>query len=230
MKKFIFKTLIAAILGAVLISCTTNRAWNEMVIIEDPEVEIKEYVNFNTKLNDVYIFDVKSSGIRADEGYEDSANSLGIVGKGYNNTSFYSASDGITNFIFVKDGTDNELKLFSSNVFIYKYQFQRLDERYSSGSNHTLNVYAVIKNDTNKDKVLNSRDNISLYVSNYDGTELTEISSSIIEFKFIDKNQFMFTEHDGKTLSYYAYNTATKNKKLIKSVEQEISQKSIMMY
>ncbi len=225
---FSISLILCAITFPSLTSCTTSSPWGEMTIIEDPKVEIKEYVSFNTKLDDVYVFDVKSSGIRAEEGYSNESGAVGLVGKGYNNSLYYSGSDGIKNFIFVKEGSETELKLFPSDVFIYKYQFQQQDERYSFS--HKLNIYAVIKSDTNKDKVLSSRDNIALYVSNYDGTGLTEISPSIISFELIDKNQFLFTEHDGKTLSFYAYNTETKTRTLIKSVEQEISEKSIAMH
>ena len=225
---FSISLILVAITISSLTSCTSSRPWGEMTILEDPKVEIKEYVSFNTKLDDVYVFDVKSSGIRAEEDYSNESGGLALSGKGFSNSLYYSGSDGIKNFIFVKEGSETELKLFPSDVFIYKYQFQQQDERYSFS--HKLNIYAVIKSDTNKDKVLSSRDNIALYVSNYDGTGLTEISPSIISFELIDKNQFLFTEHDGKTLSFYAYNTETKTRTLIKSVEQEISEKRISMH
>ncbi len=69
----------------------------------------------------------------------------------------------------------------------------------------------------------------SLFISEYDGSQLTEISKSITSFRVVDKNQFLYTEYDGKKLSYYSFDAEKKEKKLIKTVEQEIDEKWIFM-
>ncbi|MBQ9213161.1 MAG: hypothetical protein IJ150_04390 [Bacteroidales bacterium] len=196
---------------------------DEMPVVESPETEIKQYIDFVEKIDDVFIFSVKSSGIRADE----------IIGSGDNmkqSSSFsnsagrYYSGDGIVNLLFVKD-ENNEKKLFDSNVFIYKYILKNTDEYRTT----CCNVYAVVTKDTNNDKTLSSRDNISLFISEYDGSQLTEISKSITSFRIVDKNQFLYTEYDGKKLSYYSFDAVKKEKKLIKTVEQEIDEKWIFM-
>ena len=57
-----------------------------------------------------------------------------------------------------------------------------------------------------------------------------EISSSIVEFESIDRNHFMFSEYDGKTLSYYVYDCDAHKKNVLKTVEQDISEKKIALY
>ncbi len=196
---------------------------DEMPVVESSEEKIEQYIHFEEKIDDVFIFSVKSSGIRADE----------IIGSGDNmkqSSSFsnsagrYYSGDGIVNLLFVKD-ENNEKKLFDSNVFIYKYILKNTNEYTTT----CRNVYAVVTKDTNNDKTLSSSDNISLFISEYDGSQLTEISKSITSFRIVDKNQFLYTEYDGKKLSYYSFDAEKKEKKLIKTVEQEIDEKWIFM-
>ena len=82
---------------------------------------------------------------------------------------------------------------------------------------------------SDNDKTLSSRDNISLYVSEYDGSALEELSGSIVSYRWVGKNQFLYTEFDGKNLSYFAYDTVKKQKILVKTVEQEVDEKQIYM-
>ena len=119
--------------------------------------------------------------------------------------------------------------MFPSNVFIYKYQFVQDAEYVDYRFHHDCNVYAVVKSDTNRDKLLNSSDDISIYVSEYDGTHLEEVSPSVISFKFIADNEFLFTEYDGAMLLYFVYDCKSGTKELIKSVEQDIELNSIDM-
>ena len=70
--------------------------------------------------------------------------------------------------------------------------------------NH-FNIYAVIKEDTNRDKQLDSKDKIALYVSNYDGKNLKEISSSVYYLDCIDKNTFLFAEYEDGKVTFYEY-------------------------
>jgi len=137
------------------------------------------------------------------------------------NSIGYSANeDGLTNFIFVKD--DKESKLFSFKGYIYKSYF-------AGEKKHDCNVYAVIKEDSDNDKKLTSKDKITLFVSDYDGSDLEEVSSEIYSFEFLEKNIFLYTEFKDQVLSYFEYNFNTKTKKLIKKIEQKEATKSINM-
>ena len=195
----------------------------EMPIVESEEQEIKQYVDFEDKIDDVFVFSVKSSGIRADEMSLQSE--FAKMGSSFSNTvGKYGNGDGIVNMLFVK-GDGNETRLFDTNVFIYKYRLKN-DDEYASLS---CNVYAVVKKDSDNDKTLSSRDNIALYVSEYDGSALEELSESIVSYRWVGKNQFLYTEFDGKNLSYFAYDTVKKQKILVKTVEQEVDEKQIYM-
>lgn len=188
------------------------------VIDEDMDVEIKENIKYLTKLKDTFVFSIESNGIKTDSQLlEAEGFSQNTMRKSYSKSSEISES---VNFIFIKN--DEELKLFSSNVFIYKYMLYDDDNNYL---NLNFNVYAVVKSDSNNDKKLDSKDIISLYVSDYDGNNLKEISSSIYIVKVINKNSILFVEKDNNLLNYYEYDG--KETKLIKSFEQELNKKMI---
>ena len=71
-------------------------------IVEDVQVYIKEHLEFERKIKDVYIFSVKSSAIKMDEAY-------GTEKSKWSENGFSNVlercfdGDGITNFIFVKN-------------------------------------------------------------------------------------------------------------------------------
>ena len=201
----------------------------QIAVVEDVRVKIEEHLKFERKIKDVYIFSVKSSAIKADEAYGTekskwSGNGFSnVLGRGF-------GGDGITNLIFVKNNGREEYKLFPANVFIYKYCLAEVEEEQPPRYPHECNVYAVVKNDTTNDKILNSEDDIALYISDYDGTHVKEISSSIITFRFLGGEEILYSEYDGTVQSYFVYDCKTNVKTLIKSVKQEIIEKQIALY
>ncbi|MBQ3618011.1 MAG: hypothetical protein II939_07580, partial [Bacteroidales bacterium] len=92
------------------------------------------------------------------------------------------------------------------------------------------NIYAVVNQDTNNDKLLNGMDNVSLYVSDYDGNGLEQVSQSINSFNFTGGNSFVFSEYDGKTETFYRYDRTTHKKIQLTSVEQQVDEKNIGLY
>ncbi|MGP1588270.1 MAG: hypothetical protein ACTTHG_08040 [Treponemataceae bacterium] len=229
---------ILAVLGIVLCSVIIIQQFlppnrypgdEQIPVVEKDDVEIKEYIGFSQKIKDAYVFYVKSSGIK---------NSENFTQEERKDVAYYSSAkrkyrndDAITNFIFVKNNEKKEeYSLFSSNVFIYKYRFfcEKKDAPYSTYVD--CNIYAVVKEDTNKDKILNADDDIVLYVSSYDGKGLKEISSSVVKFEFTAENEFLFAEYDGSDLLYYTYNCKQNLKTLIKSVKQKEEIKTIALY
>jgi hypothetical protein len=199
--------------------------------------ETKESVDFLEKIDDVYIFEVSTKAIKSDElggpVYSDMefSNSIG--------QSYRQSSSQTVNFIFVKD--EKEYSLFPSKAYIYKYELKSSVEddvtppvyvdfvvSYSSG--HDFNVYAVVEEDSNGDKKLDSKDNISLYVSDYDGKNIQKISSSIYYYENVGKNKFLFTEYKDGKISFYEFDGETKKTVQIKTVEQEITEKRINLW
>ena len=196
------------------------------IIDSDKELspKITETVNFIKKIKDVYIFSVSTSAIKSDE-----LPKSYIKAEDLSNTMQKSSSNSkVINFIFVKDGLESSL--FSSKAFFYKYELANYADSKSYRNMHDFNIYAVIKEDSNNDKQLDSKDKISFYVSDYDGNNLKEISSSIYYLDCIDKNTVLFTEYTDGKVSYYEYNGDLKNKKLIKYIKKEVTEKSIFLW
>ena len=199
--------------------------------------ETKESLDFLKKLEDVYIFTVSTKAIKSDEISYSEYDGLEIsnaIGQ-----SIRQSSSQIINFSFLKE--KEEYNLFSSKFYIYKYELKNSKEidfspsvyesyipSYSDG--HDFNIYAVIKEDTNNDKKLDSKDNISLYISDYDGKKLHEISSSIYYLEKIGKNIYLFTEYNDGKVSFFEYNGNTDKVTLIKTIEQELKEKKIKLW
>lgn len=198
---------------------------NQIIIADtsdpDDNTEVRETVSFMKAVKDVYVFAVQSTAIRSDELVEGSA-----LGKSMQN-SFKSFNPAVANLIFVKDGVQK--RLFDKNALIYKYSFAYFDsEPYQLMCDY--NIYAVVNQDTNNDKLLNGMDNVSLYVSDYDGNGLEQISQSINSFNFTGGNAFVFSEYDSKTETFYRYDRTTHKKIPLTSVEQQVDEKNIGLY
>lgn len=193
--------------------------------------EIEESFDFLRKVDDVYIFTISTNAISStdlsESGYSPSiSNAMGNFGK----------DKQIINFCFLKDS--KETTLFSSKLFVYKYELKNTNEIKPEppvGSSylypeHNFNIYAAIKEDTNNDKKLDSRDNISLFVSDYDGKNLQEISSSIYYLECIEYNKYIYTEYKDNKLSFYEYDGNTKKITFLKSIEQKPLTKEIKLW
>ncbi|UTC67076.1 MULTISPECIES: hypothetical protein [unclassified Treponema] len=199
---------------------------NEVAIIEDEtKEEIREYIEFNEKIKDVFIFNLKSSKIKADGLYDDIPKASLKSGA---NSSAKSRNEGITNLIFIKDKNYEEYKLFESNIFIYRYRFVEAANRNNISCDK--NIYAVVNEDTNNDKTLNTKDNVALYVSDYDGKNLIKVSNSVYKVRLTDNNQLLFTEYDGTALTFFLYDIDLNKKIKLKSIEQAVLEKDIYLY
>lgn len=199
---------------------------NQIIVADsndpDEKVEVKETVTFYKSVKDVYVFSVSSTAINSDDLVEMTAES-GFSMK----NSVKSFNSAVANFIFVKDGVQK--RLFDKNALIYKYSLANTDEN-DYPLSHDFNIYAVVNHDTNGDQLLNGMDNVSLYVSEYDGSGLQQISSSMFSFDIVSKNEFVFSEYDGTKETFYRFNRETGKKVMLTSVSQEVEEKRISMY
>ena len=211
------------------------------VINSDDDVsseEIKESINFLKKVDDTYIFTISTNAIKSAELSDSIYTGNGYNGLAISNSigqSIRQSSSQIVNFMFQKGKEEN--KLFSSKVYIYKYELKKFrnQEIYQSSypyplTGHDFNIYAVIKDDSNNDKKLDSKDNISLFVSDYDGKNLHEISSSIYYLENIEQNIYLFTEYNDGKVSFFEYDGNTDKVTLIKTIEQELNEKEIKLW
>jgi hypothetical protein len=204
----------------------------EIVNSDDEEATKKttETIDFVKKIKDVYVFSISTSAIKSNELSTSKSEAKQLS----NSIVKGNSSSEIVNFIFVKD--EQETVLFSSKAFIYKYQLANDNDsdtnKVSSSikKSHIFNIYAVIEEDTNNDKQLDSNDKIVLYVSDFDGKNLKEISSSIYYLDLVDRDVILFTEYNDGKVYYYEYDGNSKNKKIIKCVEKELDNKYINLW
>lgn len=200
--------------------------------------ETKESINYLKKVDDTYVFTISTNAIKSAELSDSIYTGNGYDGVAISNSisqSVRQSSSQIVNFIF-KKGTE-EYNLFSSKVYIYKYELKDSNdlEIYPASypyhiTGHDFNIYAVIKDDSNNDKKLDSKDNISLFVSDYDGKNLHEISSSIYYLENVDRNMYLFTEYNAGKVSFFEYDGNTDKVTLIKKIEQDLYEKEIKLW
>ncbi|MBR4839376.1 MAG: hypothetical protein IK005_02735 [Paludibacteraceae bacterium] len=179
---------------------------------EGQKKEEKEHIEFYSLLNDGYLFKVKNYNLPLE----------------YSRISKIKSYDeeemeyGLSNFLFINSKKE-EYRLFPSNSqYIYKYSFI-----YEKEDSLECNLYAVIKNDTNDDKKLTTSDDVSLYISDPDGKNLTEISPDIQSLEQFLSRKIVFTEYHDKELKYYAFDCKKREKIHIKSVKQDYSSKKL---
>lgn len=181
---------------------------------KEEESEVKETIEFNSMIKDVYVFTVSDP--------------KKIIRMKRSRLSSYDEEDYAirTNFLFISDHKE-EYKLFPTNSqYIYDFDLNHNGEAHIKDS-IPYNLYAVIKKDTNNDKQLNDDDDISFFISDYNGKNLMEISSSIMGIEAIKHNQILFSEFHDNELKYYAFDCIKREKKLIKSVKQEVKHKYV---
>lgn len=184
-----------------------NNAENEGGVKEEEE---KEYIEFNRMLKDVYVFDVLDSSLCVKKDVTRSRYSRSTEAR---NKSVHA------NFLFVNSNKE-EHKLFPTNSqYIIKHSFR-----------DSCAIYVVIKHDTNGDKVLDFSDDASLYVSDYDGKNLMEMSSSVFDSKPIGKGLILITEFHDDELKFYVLDCVKREKNLIKSVKQKASKSICLVF
>ena len=190
--------------------------------VKNPSIEIKENIDFFTKIKDCYVFSVKSNAISSDE-----IGNSQVTADVFSESKSMSKSENVINYIFVKE--KEEHKLFPHNVFVYRSKFMNEEETYRKNI-CDYNIYAVIMNDTDQNKTLNIDDDIALYVSDYDGTGLKKISDAIMSVELVDENLLLFSQQENEDIVYYAFDCKSGVKTFIKSIAQKSERKDIQLW
>ncbi|MBQ9239083.1 MAG: hypothetical protein IJ191_07215 [Treponema sp.] len=229
----------AAIIGLILLLVTfvqeilPHRQIRNQVEVISAETErtIEEHVDFVTKLRDVFVFSVRSTAVGepveyrsgTDYGY-DVANVVGNLKQ-----SVYGKKEsGVVNLIFISADGTVERTLFSQNVFIYTYKLI-IDYRdyLPARPAFSKNLYAVVPVDSNGDGVLNSDDCIQLYVSEYDGSNVTVLSGNVYSVSVVDNNTLVFSDFKNGERTWYEYSATSKNITALKTSAEEPDHKDI---
>lgn len=198
---------------------------------EDDKTIVKETTEYLAKSRDVHVFAVKSNAIKTQDAALDeamtysSSNLIGKAGKG-------GGINPIVNLIFARGDGADEKRLFSENVFIERYSFERREYNDSTRETEVVfpkNAYAVIERDDNGDGVLSADDFVCLYISDYDGGNLKKLAGNIC-FCRIEEDALIFADYKDGEKTYRAYDSKTGRVKKIKSSKESVAEKQINLW
>lgn len=155
--------------------------------------------NFQSKLKDTYVFSVTSVTIYPNNS-QATRSSLNLrKGREY-------PYDPTVNFIFL--GPDKKSRLlFKKDSMIGNFELARTDN--AKGPVLARSVYQVVTEDTNKDGFLTNADNHALYVSGYDGRQVTRVIEKIEGFTVIEDNTLLITKRGKSSNIFYEYKVDT---------------------
>jgi len=164
--------------------------------------------SFLQYIKDTYIVQLKSNGMPS--------NSKKVSTLAYSSLGY--ETDGVTiNLIFTKKNTQS-YKLFPKDVYIRSTLLTREGEK-GQHDNKKLdrNIYAVIVNDTNGDARLNSEDKEDLFVSDYDGKNLSLVFKDIEDFTHIADNQLLITRVVKGEKEFFTYDVVSEELTLLET-------------
>lgn len=156
------------------------------------EVKIEYKTKYYKKVKDNYLFKLNSDKI--DQSVERKSGSFRL---------FAEYEDEYTvNLIFV-DNTGKTSYLLEKDAYIMSIETPSFLE----DSNHTVrNIYLIASEDTNKDGFLSHEDEMSLYMSKVDGTELIVLANNVIDYQFSDTNEIVINWLEGEESRRGTYN------------------------
>jgi hypothetical protein len=164
--------------------------------------------SFLQYIKDIYIIQLKSSGVPNSSKHE---STLAFSSLGY-------ATDGVTiNLIFTKKNGQSH-KLFPKDVYIRSTLLAKEGGKVQHDSKRLdRNIYAVIVNDTNGDARLNSEDKEDLFVSDYDGKNLSLVFKDIENYLHIADNQLLITRVVKGEKEFFTYDVVSEELTLLET-------------
>jgi hypothetical protein len=163
-------------------------------------------------VNDYLVFDITNNKIventyPAYNGPEASPGGAGQPEGGYGRGPGPDQNRSIVNMLFVKNDGSITRTLFKENCLILS---RRMASYRIPGPNQLQNVlpkniYLVVTTDTNGNGRLDMNDSKVLFVSDYDGTDLTKVMESIENYFPIDSNRLLILQKNQQETQYYTY-------------------------
>ena len=157
---------------------------------DESDTPIEYRKSFIEKLEDVFIFRVRSNRLEKSELERSS------IVKDINYFSGSSDNNFETvNFMFVKEN-EAPVNLLESPALITNYDLVNKtvrDEVFNKGFVTSKHLFTIILEDTNNDSVLNSSDVKRLMSSHLDGSNLVTIAENLIEYEIIDNDLLLIT-------------------------------------
>jgi hypothetical protein len=168
---------------------------------------------FSEHIKDTYVIELRSNQI-----LQKSMNSSAGLGSfvpssriGYKDNKIP-----LINLLFTKKG-ESAHKLFAQDSYIKSFLLYKTTgfSEYSDKLKLEKNIYSVIKDDTNKDNILDSKDREDLYVSDYDGQNLALVTEDIVSYKLVEENQVLISKMLKNQTQLYIYDVLSKELTLL---------------
>lgn len=176
---------------------------DESQLAEIPPEKQNYRIDYGDRIGDAHIFEVRrkfvaSSGIDSKTG-GGAALKLSL--------SSSREHDQIVNALFVY-GDSIVHKVFDHDVFITDLEVPSFWRAKEFDLEELRCVYSVIKDDTNNDGVLSSKDRVDLYSTNGKGEDLKIVVQDIDEFHMVHRNietEVVITRNDEDAKTFWIY-------------------------
>ena len=168
-----------------------------------PKVTYTE--QFIAKLRDTYVFSLSSNVV---DPFHRHSKSLerGMMREDEPRGRYHAAGDAV-NLIFVGPVGEGKV-LFEQDVRINQYDLSRDEKKTPYGRHPFLlarNLYLVTTSDTNKDGFLNYEDAQTLYVSEYNGTDLKVVLEDVESYQEVSENLLLISKGSGPETRFFEY-------------------------
>ena len=165
---------------------------------ENKVVDINYSKLFKRKINDVYVFSIKSDKIvQPDLGENDSTEIVNMF-------SGSTQNDMMTvNLLFAREQQRPTLLFEHHTVITDYFLYEDAPDTYQYAL--AKNGYLIVDDDTNQDGYLSSDDHQNFYTSNYDGSALTLILSNVDSMAVENDNLVHLKQGTGVDAIIYFY-------------------------
>ena len=161
--------------------------------------------SFIAKLKDTHVFGISSRLIDLERHHATSLERTGAARDELRGRYYGIRSE--TNFVFVgPDGQGHVL--FQQDVLVNQYDLSRDAKVGPHGTEQTRlsrNLYLVTTADTNRDGFLTFEDEQTLYVSDYDGTNLRPLQKNVVSYQEVSADTLIITQIRGATQHFHEY-------------------------
>ncbi len=178
------------------------------IIPVERAAEITQTLRFNAVLKDTYVFTLESDAVVEPSSARMEMNAPALKRVRYDQE--------VVNMYFVSSDTKKESSLLTDNALIVSYGLAN-DEK-DRGLITEQNFYAIVSADSNGDKRLSAEDAVGLFVSNYNGTELTQIGKDVYSCRLVKNNILLFTEADGTATVFKVYD---ENRRRVEEIKRD---------
>jgi hypothetical protein len=175
---------------------------------------------FEHQIKDVFIFKIKAEVIdpnAKNKGRHVVKQSLAFA------SGYYFNSDQTVNIMFVSEGESGRL-LFENDRLIIDVKIINTEQGHRSGFLFDKNLYETVDRDSSGDGFLSEDDERSLYVSDYDGRNLKQVTTGISKLILVGNNKVLIVKGKKQEKQFFVYNVQSgKVQPIDTNLEQSIN-------